>query len=581
MLTLKELNDRTYHQILDKSKELIPRIFPEWTDLRAHDPGITFVELFAWLVEMLEEYLNNVTIKNHMKFLKLLNVTPREPERAIASVTFESSPYKVVIPQGTKLIGEGIVFETCATISLNDSQRVDAIHGNTHSKVYYFNGTDKKFSIEMDGYLPYFGECEVKVKKGRYWYSWKEISRGKCGCGDEIYKVKRDKSSMKTTIVFGKEVKKKANQNTPNIMVIAYAKEFREKREIEFKRALPNQVLRLNWDVKEEIIYPGNFKMQVGEWLYGKNTYRWRDYERVEDFLNSKGNDPHLVIDFKKREIQLGNNERGALPKGFWGNKIQVVSCTCGCGSKGNIRENIISKVDDNICEKNKVNIINQSPASGGRDGEGFEEALKNLLLDMKKQYRAVTCEDYENAVLTTPGIKVVRAKALPEFVKGLKNYPYKRAHGQMTVVAVPGSMEKKPLADSEFIERIEEHLEKMRLVTTKVHVITPVYIGIQVKCTIVTVPHIKFDEKSVYKMLEEFISPIGGKTFSGWAFGERVRKGDIISKISALDGVEYVKDMALYAKGEDIMQDKSGDIIIPPYALVYSDKHQIIIARD
>ena len=72
-LTLPNLDDRTYADLLDEARALIPAYTPGWTDHNPADPGITLVELFAWLTEMLIYRVNRVTDDTRRTFLKLLN----------------------------------------------------------------------------------------------------------------------------------------------------------------------------------------------------------------------------------------------------------------------------------------------------------------------------------------------------------------------------------------------------------------------------------------------------------------------------------------------------------------------------
>ena len=51
-LPVPNLDDKTFEQLIEEARALIPRFAPEWTDHNLHDPGITFMELFAWLAEM-------------------------------------------------------------------------------------------------------------------------------------------------------------------------------------------------------------------------------------------------------------------------------------------------------------------------------------------------------------------------------------------------------------------------------------------------------------------------------------------------------------------------------------------------
>src|SRR5437879_3752317 len=88
MLPLPNLDDRVFEQIVLEARKSIPRLLPQWTDENAHDPGITMVELFAWLTEMQQFYLNRVTHKNELKFLKLLGIQLQDAVSARADIAF-------------------------------------------------------------------------------------------------------------------------------------------------------------------------------------------------------------------------------------------------------------------------------------------------------------------------------------------------------------------------------------------------------------------------------------------------------------------------------------------------------------
>lgn len=78
-LQLPNLDDRRYPDLVDEARRLIPTYAPEWTNHNPSDPGITLVELFAFLSEMLLYRLNRVTAANVLSFLKLLNGTDWNP----------------------------------------------------------------------------------------------------------------------------------------------------------------------------------------------------------------------------------------------------------------------------------------------------------------------------------------------------------------------------------------------------------------------------------------------------------------------------------------------------------------------
>lgn len=100
------LDDRTFQQIVDETKRMIPRYCPEWTDHNVSDPGVTLIELFAWMVEGMLYQLNRVPEKTYITLLELLGVTLRPPEAATARLMFRlSAPATtmVPIPQGCKV----------------------------------------------------------------------------------------------------------------------------------------------------------------------------------------------------------------------------------------------------------------------------------------------------------------------------------------------------------------------------------------------------------------------------------------------------------------------------------------------
>src|SRR5690349_4133941 len=51
-LPLPNLDDRSYTDLVEEARRLIPTYAPEWTNHNPSDPGIMLIELFAYLTEM-------------------------------------------------------------------------------------------------------------------------------------------------------------------------------------------------------------------------------------------------------------------------------------------------------------------------------------------------------------------------------------------------------------------------------------------------------------------------------------------------------------------------------------------------
>lgn len=72
-LPLPQLDDRRFEDLVEEARALIPAYQPDWTDHNASDPGITLIELLAWVTEMLIYRAHQVTREHLVTFLRLLN----------------------------------------------------------------------------------------------------------------------------------------------------------------------------------------------------------------------------------------------------------------------------------------------------------------------------------------------------------------------------------------------------------------------------------------------------------------------------------------------------------------------------
>ncbi len=88
MIPPPKLDDRSFHDIVEEALSMIPRYAPEWTNHNPSDPGITLIELAAWMTDMLIYRLNQVPDKNYVAFLNLLGIKLRAPKAARALVRF-------------------------------------------------------------------------------------------------------------------------------------------------------------------------------------------------------------------------------------------------------------------------------------------------------------------------------------------------------------------------------------------------------------------------------------------------------------------------------------------------------------
>lgn len=89
-LTIPTIDDRRYQQLLDEALARIPVHTPEWTNFNRSDPGVTLIEVFAFLTESLLYRANQIPERNRRKFLSLLGVPLQPASSAQAIVTFRN-----------------------------------------------------------------------------------------------------------------------------------------------------------------------------------------------------------------------------------------------------------------------------------------------------------------------------------------------------------------------------------------------------------------------------------------------------------------------------------------------------------
>ena len=306
-------------------------------------------------------------------------------------------------------------------------------------------------------------------------------------------------------------------------------------------------------------------KVRVDKIPFSEQDKTWRDWKEVEDFDASGPEDLHYVIDHDKGEITFGDGIHGLIPPKGKAN-IKARKYRFGGGEKGNIKAGAIDLILDEKLKDLKV--TNKLPASGGEEKEKLEEAIIRARKDLKKPYRAVTSKDYEYIAKATQGLRVKRAKAIPDKEKG-----------SVTVVIVPESTLDKPEPSKGFLMTVCKHLDKHRLITTEVHVKEPEYVEVSVNAA-VKIKRGYESEKVVRDRIEnalkQFLHPLkGGPETKGWPFGRSVFKSEICERIDGIEGVDCVKEIDMIDgkyryDGEKIKISECG--------LVSSGKHTIRI---
>jgi hypothetical protein len=115
------IDTRSYRQLVDETLARVPVHTPEWTNFTSADPGVTLVQLFAFLTESLLYRANQVPDRNRAKFLQLLGVPLRTATESRGLVTFANERGALearTLPGDVELVAGEMPFRTTAALDV-------------------------------------------------------------------------------------------------------------------------------------------------------------------------------------------------------------------------------------------------------------------------------------------------------------------------------------------------------------------------------------------------------------------------------------------------------------------------------
>ncbi len=626
---MPNLDDKTFDQLAEMGRNLIPRYAAEWTDHNLTDPGITLMELFAWLTEAMLYRINLIQNRHRLKYLKLLGFKPEPRRPAKVDLIFESEA-KRSLAKGqavyTEISGEKVYFEldedieitpvTLARVIVDELTGVfDRTHLNEQGDLFY-----PPFGLNIqEGCALYLGFRQASdtltfmcylyendlIKPGAHgaepdfpfensrlqWQIsglsgtkkiWKQISAKVDGTegfkksGRLIFENIQDWAA--STIPIWKDpeersyywlrcvVEESEFEYPPRIHTLkmnscpaTHGRSIRESEEWTCN-GLPWQVLRL----KNAPVLDRTLDLSV-------NGVSWHE---VDDFDGSGPEDQHFILDREKGEIGFGDGWMGKVPPD--GSKIKVAQYRIGGGRVGNIR----AKQEWILSGSSQLKINNDSAARGGTDAETIEEATLRLLEDLHVPYPAVTSSDFEYIAINTPGLRIAKAKAIPNYdPKG------KEGKGAVTVAVIPYTpvefLVTPPRPSNDFLNAICHHLEKHRLLGTEVQVVGALYVKVQVSLQASSTGD--FPEETLRSIILEhlyrFLHPVkGGRDGDGWPLGRSVYQSEIYELLEGIEGVDCVFNLLL-SGDQGASLDSDENLILPSkIATVYSGSHTVTI---
>lgn len=703
MLPVKNLDDLFFDQMVENAKKMIPSLTDEWINTASSDPGITFIELFAWLLEMQQYYLNNITLKNKQKYLKLLGEKIEQNKPSNAIVTLKNIKEKCSLPCKCKFAAGDIIFETereeniypikiadffsteennkvintrdknwkdeyyifgrnikagnsfniCFNASLpantdidisinilnaytvkrnqiDDKEAENFIHLaeieweyytqsgwekiepirdttlefiksgkltfnfkkimelNKDTSSYMLRGTlikafydvppiskdiqlnslkliqkntlaetleikvsKEKPEIELSNYLALYGQIDIYIKKGE-----EEIE--KLNHNDYISFEKNNKKIIQLT----KKFQGKGEKEGLTVIAALYDKNFYLKKNIGSSDGFPDYFTPLIF----EDIYYEDFEIWVSK---GLNNMVYEKWGKCEDLYIQGCNDRKYSLDLDNKKLVFGDGINGRIPEG----KIIITGFSATKANEGNVKANEINTL---LMDRFKeISVINYASSYGGKRGASIEESFKNVRKRLKKVARAVTDEDYEYLVKMTPGLMIKNAKVI---ISNEKNNIF-HSDNPNTIYIVAESykriFQKREKLSRPYIENIRNNLQKYRLITTEIQIISPEYIYIDIEGEIKV--HSYFKEAK--KIIEEAVLDYFNK--KKWNFGRGIIYSDLYEIIDMLPAVKRIYSLTINYNGRGAEKNEALDIDVPENGIIVLRNCEINVSDD
>jgi hypothetical protein len=637
-LDIPNLDDRRWADLVEDARALIPRFAPDWTDHNVHDPGITFIELFAWLAEMQMYRLNRVGERHRETFARLAGITRRAATPAHVDIRVDGTPgTSVLVPAGTQLApvdANDLVFETIEAMQLTRSrlQRVviddgtrlvDQTDANSKAGIAFLAFGDNAHanaSLRI-GFDRFYPDEEAVLRLGFDVFT-DDLN---APCERDSQRQPADSEGVRSAPVqIAWEYRDTGDQWLPLTVDADRTYGFLQSGAVIIRTPRPAsldgvwiraRIASGQYDIEPRLrqisvnvlpcvqretvsderlgigdsrpdqafpIAKGPVSSSFGVKVLVENV----EWTAVESFDGSDPGSGHFVFD--QNQILFGNGLNGRVPQA--GERI-VASYETSRGESGNVAKGLRWRFLTLVVPG--VSLANPNPGAGGAPRQSTNDLELEAQSVVARVDRGVTLRDLERLARATPHVRVARAKAIP-------NCPSPES---VTVVAVPKVRPGRtgpPVPPSEtFLAAVRAQLQAHRLLCDDVRVVGPIYIEVSVsaRLRLTKGAGAALVVERARKALERFFagdlqpgdrrSPVDGLDSdppdtspcpTRWPFGRSVFPSEVYAVLDSVVGVEFAAGVVLRATRDGAPVTAAGNSIpIPVTGLVFSGTHDLI----
>lgn len=610
-LPVPNLDDRRFQNLVDDAKRLVQQRCPTWTDHNVSDPGVTLIETFAYMTDLLLYRLNRVPERNYVKFLELIGVKLYPPTAAQADVTFwlaAPQPTNVSIASGTMVAtprgddGEQpVVFATHSDLEIvaTSLARIESVDADgtrrNHTERLGVSGFSAFTASPQPGDTMLVGlseaapscavllrlECRIEgvgvdpTHPPLVWEAWTEAGWAPCELerdttggfnrngdvvlhlpAEHVVSLQRQQRAgwLRCRVTEALEGQR-AYSSSPRIDGLMAAT-IGGTTPAQHADLVVDEVVGVSEGVpgqhfelsrKPVVVESDPMTVEVSD---GEGWVTWRE---VESFADSGPDDRVFALDRSFGDLSFPPAVRqpdGTMHRfGAVPPKGTVVRVP-RYASGGGRRGNVTAGALSVL--KSSIpfvtEVTNRRSATGGVDGEDVAAAKLRGPIVLRTLGRAVTPEDYEQLSReAAPEVARVRCVAAKT--------PGEAGVARILIVPTIGGERWQfsfgdLLPSMDVLSRVAEYLDKRRTIGARVIVEPPSYQGVTVIAELRPRPGVDAGRlaSDATAALYRYLHPTeGGPDGTGWPFGRPVHVGEVYAVLQQVPGVELVSSARLY----------------------------------
>lgn len=237
--------------------------------------------------------------------------------------------------------------------------------------------------------------------------------------------------------------------------------------------------------------------------------------------------------------------------------RLFICDCAVTLGEKGVIRKNsILTHKEGQPGMERITRFISPAPAVGGSSWENPDRLRRRFADSMKQINTAVTADDYKFLAQNTPALCIHKVNAWGN-----------TAQNTVWITVKPQSgADMLPKLSPAYQNAILEHLNRCRMITTRIELLQPRYLPIDVIVALRVKKYYRSVEKDVYTLLCNMLDHVT----SDDDFGGIIRFDEMYRELSHIAGVTAIDSLRLIPAESGCAVISGNDILLPPDTLCY-----------